>query len=134
MTSWGKAIGFGVLVWLTPFIVAFAIFGIHDSNRPLFESIMAVAVTGAAVVFGSLYMKRVPPDPRGEGLKVGLLWMLISILIDAPLMLFGGPMKMTFGAYMSDIGITYLCIPIVLVGLCLSKSRQAEEERKEETT
>jgi hypothetical protein len=123
MQSWGKAIGYGFLVWLTPFIIAFIVFSIHVSNRPLFESIMAVAVSGTAVGFGILYLKDISQNIVKEGIKVGLLWLLISILIDAPLMLFGGPMKMSISAYISDIGVTYLCIPIITWGLSVGFSR-----------
>ena len=59
MKFWGKAIGYGFLVWLTPFILAFIIFPIRESARLLFESIMAVAVSATAVVFGILYLKYV---------------------------------------------------------------------------
>ena len=45
--------------------------------------------------------------------------------IDAPLMLLSGPMKMTFGEYLSDIGITYLCIPAVTIGIGVAGSWRA---------
>ena len=117
MTSWGKAFGIGCLVWFVPFVIAFIIFPFHDSNRPLFESIMAVAVTGSAVVFGIWYLKNVSEQVVKEAVTLGILWFFISVLIDAPLMLLGGPMKMAFGQYFADIGVTYLCIPVVTWGL-----------------
>ena len=117
MKFWGKAIGFGVLVWLVPFVVAVAVFFLHEESRPLFESIMAVTVTATAVLFGLSYMRGLGGDFAGEGLRLGVLWLLVAVAIDAPLMLLGGPMKMTLGEYMADIGLTYLCIPIVTWGL-----------------
>jgi hypothetical protein len=117
MTSWGKAIGYGFLVWLTPFVVAFMIFPIHESSRPLFESIMAVAVSSAATVFGILYLKDVSQHIVKEGVLIGILWLVISVMVDAPLMLFGGPMKMSITGYIADIGVTYLCIPVITWGL-----------------
>ena len=124
MASWGKAIGIGCLVWLVPFVVAFMIFPIHDSNRPLFESIMAVAVTGSAVGFGIWYLKNISRNVIKESINLGILWLLISVLIDAPLMLLGGPMKMGLGQYFGDIGVTYLCIPVVTWGLGYAFSRK----------
>ena len=120
MTSWGKAIGLGVLVWLVPFVVAFAAFSLHGPNRPLFESIMAVTVAATAVGFGLAYMRGIATNVGCEAVKVGILWLVISIVIDAPLMLVGGPMKMTVGAYMADIGLTYVCYPIILAGMGLA--------------
>lgn len=117
MTSVSRALLFGFFIWLIPFAVAFMIFPLRESARPLFESIMPVVVTLAAVTFGVLYLKRVNQNWLREGALVGLIWLGISVLIDAPLMLFGGPMKMTIGEYVADIGLTYLIIPAVTVGI-----------------
>ena len=132
MRFWGKAIGLGVLVWLIPFVVAFLIFPIHESSRPLFESIMAVIVTGSAVGFGLLYMRRVIHGFTGEAVRLGILWFVIAIVIDAPLMLFGGPMKMSLGQYMADIGVTYLCIPVVIWGIGVARSWSVSGEVEKE--
>ncbi len=123
MKSWGRAIGLGVMVWLVPFAVAFLVFPLHESSRPLFESIMAVAVTGTAVAFGLLYLMQVEAGGVGEAIRLGVLWFLIAMTIDAPLMLLGGPMKMSFGQYMADIGVTYLCIPLVTLCIGIARSR-----------
>ena len=122
MRSWGRAIGLGALVWLAPFVVAFLVFPLHESSRPLFESIMAVAVTGTAVGFGLFYLKRIDGGFVGEAIRLGILWLVMAIAIDAPLMLLGGPMKMSVGQYMADIGVTYLCIPAVTWGIGVARS------------
>lgn len=121
MTSWSKALVLGVIVWLAPFVVAFLVFPFRDSNRPLFESIMAVAVTATAVVFGLRYLRQVESSLLREGMLLGVIWLLMSILIDAPLMLLGGPMKMTLAEYMADIGLTYASIPVVTWGLAAAR-------------
>jgi hypothetical protein len=122
MRSWRKVLGLGFIAWLAPFVVAFLAFPFRESNRPLFESIMAVAVTAGAVLLGLVYLRQLHGDCVREGLLLGLIWFVMCILIDAPLMLFGGPMKMTFGAYMADIGLTYLSIPVVTWGLAAARA------------
>ena len=117
MVSVRRAAFFGFLIWLIPFVVGFAIFPLRESSRPLFESIMPVAVTLSAVVFGVSYFRHVSRRYVFEGLLVGLTWLAIAILIDAPLMLLGGPMQMTVPEYLGDIGLTYAIIPLVTVGL-----------------
>ncbi len=57
-----------------------------------------------------------------ESIRLGILWLIIAIVIDAPLMLIGGPMKMTLAQYMADIGVTYLCIPFVTWGIGVAHS------------
>ncbi len=93
MTSVRKAILFGILIWLVPFAVAFAIFPLRESSRPLFESIMPVAVTMITVTVGVRYFHHVPRQHVREAAMIGLLWLGISVLIDAPLMLLGGRCK-----------------------------------------
>lgn len=122
MTSVRRALLFGFLIWLIPFVAAFLIFPLRESSRPLFESIMPVAITVPTAVLGVRYLRNVRHGLVREGILLGLLWLAISIVIDAPLMLLGGPMRMTVGAYVADIGITYLIIPAVTVGLAAAQS------------
>jgi hypothetical protein len=44
-------------------------------------------------------------------------WFIISIAIDLVLFLPPSPMQMSFMNYMEDIGITYLMIPVITIGL-----------------
>ncbi len=127
MISWRKSLGLGVLSWLIPFLVAFLVFPFRESARPLFESIMAVTVTATAVALGLVYLKQVKGGFVREGFLLGLIWFGICILIDAPLMLLSGPMKMTLGQYMADIGLTYVIIPIVTTGLAVACARGGSE-------
>jgi len=115
MKSLKLAIIYGFLVWLVPFVVSVIIFPIHDTNRPLFESIMPVAGVSIAVFLSAAYFRKVGKDFVVEGLKLGVLWFVISILIDS-LMFFGGPLQMTVPEYTADIGVTYLTIPVITIG------------------
>lgn len=124
MVARGRALTFGFLVWLIAFIVAFLIFPLRESSRPLFESIMPVVVTAATVAFATLYFKRVRTGFVREGVLLGCLWFLISFVIDLPLML-TGPIGMSFTEYVADIGLTYLIIPAVTVGIGLSCAHAA---------
>ena len=117
MTSWRRAIGLGLLMWLGPFVIAFLTFPLRESARPVFESVMAVAVAGTSVGLGLIYLRRTPGMRLSEGLALGVLWFAVCVLIDAPLMLLGGPMQMSVGAYFGDIGLTYVSIPLITWGL-----------------
>jgi hypothetical protein len=131
MASIRKALLFGFLVWLIPFVVAFAVFPFREANRALFESIMAVILAVATVVFGLLYMRGVTRRFVVEGILIGAIWYAMSVAIDAPLMLLGGPMKMGFGEYMADIGLTYLMIPAVTIGLGFAAARAVRAASRE---
>lgn len=122
MTFWKRALGLGVVMWLVPFMVASAVFPLREAQRPLFESIMAVTVAATAVALGLAYLKGIDTDFAMEAGRVGILWLLISVAIDAPLMLLGGPMQMTLAQYTADIGVTYVTIPVVVWGLGVARS------------
>lgn len=114
MKSVKKAILFGFLVWLIPFVIAVVITPIRTNQRALFESIMVVVVTGFTALFAILYFQKVEKSFVKEGVILGVVWFVISIVIDL-LMFMWGPMKMSFLDYMADIGLTYLIIPIVTI-------------------
>ncbi len=107
---------YGVLLWLIPFIISVIVFPTKTAFPPFFETIMAVTVTICVVLLALLYFKPVTSDFVRVGAIIGIIWFVISVLIDLPLFLFGGPMQMSFQNYMMDIGLTYLIYPIVTVG------------------
>jgi EamA domain-containing membrane protein RarD len=109
------AIGYGVALWAIPFAISFLIFPLKESGSPLFETIMPVTLTFCVTVFTILYFQKVESEFRSESIKIGVIWLLISIVIDLTIFMWG-PMKMTFIAYMLDIGLTYIIFPIVTVG------------------
>lgn len=128
MTFPKRALLFGLLAWLVPFAVAFLIFPLRESTRPLFESIMpvtiAITVTGLALA----YFRRVRSVSGREGLMIGGVWLAMSILIDAPLMLLGGPMRMNVVEYLHDIGVTYLMIPVITGGIAFAFASSGPDE------
>ncbi len=78
---------------------------------------MAVASTTVSIIFALLYFRNVEKAYIKEGWYLGLIFFLINIFIDLPLFLFAGPMKTTFGNYMSDIGLTYILFFSVTIGI-----------------
>lgn len=117
---------YGFLIWLVPFVAAFVIFPWRESNRALFESAMAVILTGVTMWLTLQYFKN-KQVRWWEGLLVGLIWMMLSIVIDLPIFV-AGPIKMSLLDYLADIGVTYLIIPIVTLG------RAAGDNMKSEST
>ncbi len=123
MVSLRKAFLFGFLIWLIAFVVAFAIFQIRETSRPLFESIMPVVLAASTVVFAIRYFKSVSTRFAREGLLLGLVWMATNIIIDLPLMLSPSPMQMSLSEYVADIGLTYLLIPVITTGIGLVRAQ-----------
>ena len=116
-----KILFYGFMIWLIPFITAFILYPIHESNRPLFESIMPVTITLVTVSFSLRYFREVKRHTLHEGLKLGIIWLTLSILLDLLLFIWG-PMKMSIKDYIADIGLTYLIIPTVTAAIGHSKA------------
>ena len=115
MNSIKRTILYGFLLWLIPFVVSIPIFPLKKSQSPLFETIMPVTLTLCVVFFSVLYFRKMNQGFLSEAIKLGIIWFVISIIIDL-LMFMWGPMKMSFINYMMDIGFTYLIYPIVTIG------------------
>jgi hypothetical protein len=117
MNKYVKLVGFGFLIWLIPFLVSFVIFPLKSSNRPLFESIMPFFLVLAVMISSILYFKKIDKDSLKEGILAGVLWFVISLVIDLLLFLPASPMQISFVDYMMDIGLTYLIILMIPMGI-----------------
>ena len=99
-----------------PFLVSFIVFPLRASHYALFESIMAIVISASAVLFGAHYLKGLKEGAFRESVTLGIVWLLISLGIDAPLFLIGGPMLMPVSQYVQQIGLKYVIIPIITSG------------------
>jgi hypothetical protein len=117
MNKYVKLVGFGFLIWLIPFLVSFVIFPLRNTNRPLFESVMPVVLVLAVMIISVLYFKKIEKDSLKEGVIAGVLWLVLSLVIDLMLFLPASPMQMSFSDYMVDIGLTYLIILMIPIGI-----------------
>jgi hypothetical protein len=116
MKSVKWAVFYGFLIWLIVFAVAMLIYPLRSSNRSLFESLMPVSLVTCVTAFAVLYFQRVESRPLREGILLGVVWFIVNLAIDQ-LMFSWGPMKMSFADYMADIGLTYLLIPVIPIGI-----------------
>lgn len=130
MRSYKLALFYGFLIWLIPFMVAFLIYQIRTSNRALFESIMPVVVTLCVVLFSIFYFRTVETRFLKEGILLGIIWFVISLVIDLMMFMPESPMKMSFADYLMDIGLTYLIIPAICVGFGYLLEKQGRQNAK----
>jgi hypothetical protein len=110
-----RALVCGFLIWLIPFVVAVAIYPVKRASQVLFDSIMPVVLAVCVMGAAQYYFRAVTAHFTREGLVTGMVWMVMNLLLDAPLFSHG-PMKMTVAAYFADIGLTYLMIPVIAIG------------------
>lgn len=119
MKNIGKKILFGFLLWLTVFAASFIIFPFKDSNPPLFETLISIILSAATVLYGYIYFKNDVITLK-NCITTGIIWAAVNILIDLPLFSYG-PMKKPLPDYFTDIGMTYLMIPVILSAFALRR-------------
>ncbi len=131
MKSFKNALTYGFLIWVIPFLLAMFIFSVRESNRPLFESVMAVVLASSVIGFAVKYFRETEGNFLREGIYLGLIWLAASLVLDFP-MFSAGPMKMSVYSYLTDIGLTYLMIPIITVGFgyVLEKKNKIDDKVK----
>ena len=115
---------YGFLLWLTTFLVSWVLkdaLGVPgkpdvvSNGYLLFESLIPVALAALTLWYLYLHFKGVPSGFAKAGLIAGVVWLVMNILLDQ-LLFAWGPMQMSFGRYMCDIGFTYLLIPVITTG------------------
>jgi hypothetical protein len=76
-----------------------------------------------------MYFRDVEDHPLREGIRLGVLWLLASIILDQGPFVWG-LMRLSFPEYLRDAGVGYLLYPIVTLGagFLLSADRNAVED------
>ena len=120
MTNWKKIFLLGFLTWLIPFIASFPFVdpstGEFIVDIFLFKSIMIIVGALSGVYLAVRYFKGVSSDFLGHGIRIGLIWLLINWTLDVSLVL-AGFFDMTLTAYVAEIGLRYLALPIYTIGM-----------------
>lgn len=125
MRALGKTILYGVLLWAVVFVSSFFIFPLKTINPPFFETLITISLCLFTIIVSVLYFSKTELSTNNS-IKAGIIWMIVNIVIDLPLFSYG-PMKKPFADYMTDIGLTYLIIPIITIGIALAAKKGAKK-------
>jgi hypothetical protein len=121
--QFGRLLLYGFLSWVVTFGGSVCLFPLKSNNQTTFETLIGVVLTISTVLFTVLYFRRAGKDFVKEGVRLGVSFLVCNILFDLPMFL-AGPMKMPLGAYMKDIGLAYLSMPVISVGFALGVRRE----------
>lgn len=122
-----KIIGYGLIIWLVPFIAGFTMYspdGVLAVDIFLFKTIMIVISSLVGITFSVKYFHGISSNYLTNDLIIGLSWLFISWIFDYFILL---PMaKMAINTYIIQIGPRYLVIlfTTVSMGYLLSKKLQ----------
>lgn len=128
MRKLGRLLGFGFLSWLFTFAGSLCLSPLRDSQRTTFETLIGVVLTASTVLFTLLYFRKISTSFLREGLLLGAAFVICNILFDLPMFL-SGPMQMSIVEYMKDIGLAYLSMPLITIGIGYALQKQYEKNR-----
>lgn len=123
-----KLIGFGLLTWLVPFIVAIFFYtadGELAIDKFLFKSLMLVVAGIFNTTLLVLMFRTVTDEYIRTGIIIGLTWLAINIGLD--LIVLVGMLDTNLATYFREIGLGYLIIPIISIamGKAIAQSQTA---------
>jgi uncharacterized membrane protein YpjA len=87
---------------------------------------MGVTLTCSTAVLAVAYFRKLTANYLAQGARIGTTWAVANWILDG-LMFSSGPMKMSLNQYVADIGIAYLAIPVITVGLGMAASMAAKK-------
>lgn len=104
----------GLLIWAVPFGLGMVIFPVVPPVSALFDTIMVVTLAGTTAIASVIHVSRLKEASLDDGLRAGSIWMLVSLLCDAPFFILGPEMtRMDPVDYMADVGLSYIMIPLI---------------------
>jgi len=110
---------FGFLAWLVPFVASFFFFDPNAGRMTIdvgfFKSIMVVFGVLVGTLLLVKYFDCVKKDYAKEGLVAGTVWAVMSWVLDFVVLV--PMMKVDTPAYFMSIGMLYLSMPIIAVGM-----------------
>lgn len=120
-----KIIIFGLLIWLIPTIISFLISYLNILS--LFDIIVAVVVAATVIGFSYLYFKDIDGNFVREGIIIGVIWVLVSIILDLVLIIVGVT-KLSLANYAIYVAPVYIIIPAITIGFGLYKDQNKQDK------
>jgi hypothetical protein len=114
----------GLVSWFLPFAVSFLFVdrtGQFLIPQPLFKSLMVVVFGGLGTALLVVAFRKLEPSAR-SGLALGCYWLFVNLALDLVILLplIGMPTL----AYVYDIGLRYLLIPIISAAIGMVAERE----------
>ena len=120
-----KKIGYGLIVWVIPYVTAIPLMGLMTSDPTFFKTIMIVEGTIVGMICAVIYFDGVKKDYLMDSIWLGVIWLVVNWALDFMALL---PFsKMPVDRYFMEIGLRYIGMlaPTVAIGYLLSKKIKA---------
>lgn len=124
-----KKIGYGLILWVIPYVTAIPLMGLMQTDLIFFKTIMIVEGALVGGILSALYFQGVRGGFLREGVITSVVWMFVNWGLDLVALLpFSGH---SIPRYFIEIGARYLAIvaPLVTIGYVLEHRSQQNRER-----
>jgi len=118
-----KLIGFGFIIWLIPTLATLSVS--YLGALIYFDVISSVSIAVTVIALTYLYFKDINENYVREGIICGVVWLVISIILDIVL-IFLGINKITIIEYVIDIAPIYIVIPAITIVLGLYRNQNQD--------
>lgn len=129
MYSYPRAILYAIILWGMTFLVTFLIYPVRTDSATFFVTLRMLTMVFLCVFLTVMYFRDVEEHLVRDGIKLGAIWLLVSILLDQGPFVWG-LMHLSFLDYLADTGISTLVYPLITVGagLLLSADKNTVED------
>jgi hypothetical protein len=123
-----KKIGYGLILWVIPYVTAIPLLSLRQTDPVFFKTIMVVEGALVGGILSALYFQRVRGGFLREGVITSVVWMLVNWGLDLVALLpFTGH---TIPRYFIEIGGLYVAMaaPLVAIGYVLEQRSPEKHE------
>jgi hypothetical protein len=117
-----RVLWLGALLWGALFAIASALYPMSVDNRALFGSLMAVVIACSSVGVASAYLRDLHGHLFWRVLVASCTWVVTCWLLDLLAMSLLPP-RYSFAEYVKQLGVDYLMIPVIALGLAYQRVR-----------
>ena len=114
-------------MWLIPTLIT-ALLIYFPKEAFLFDILTAVTITISVAAFSYLYFKDINANFIKEGVIIGVLWVIISVILDFVLIILGVN-KISLTNYTLMVLPLYVIIPAITIGygLYIDQNKRSDE-------
>jgi hypothetical protein len=124
-----KITGFGFIVWLIPTIITLLVSYLKFMS--FFDVISALAIAVTVIVFTYLYFRDINVNLVKEGVIIGMVWLIMSLILDIVL-IYLGITKLSLMEYAIYVAPLYVIVPAITIGFGLYKDQIISKDIEEQ--